>query len=255
MTIDTTLVKIAGIPWRWMEPHWRTSTALFNLSLDALHVWRGHVDSWARRLDAGDDPLTETEQRRADSIRNIRRRHQFLAARTLARVLINHYFQHGAARVIEHDGGRMGVEAPPFSPPLFLSISHRDNLFIVAAARRRCAVDLEKTKDIHNYSRVARQLLPDEYHLALLHCDESPLEQARLFIKYWTALETRYKLHGEGSFLHYLRKLTASTCERHDPPLWARHFAAYPGYIGALAVCNDAVAPVFYDADAVFHRG
>ncbi len=253
MTIGNTKLMIASVPWRWLDTHWRNSTAVFNLSIDALHVWRGYVDTWAQRVDSADFPLTDAEQQRAAGIRNIRRRHQFLAARTLTRLLLNRYLQHGDARVMTQDGGRVEVNVPRFSPPLFLSISHTHNLFVVAVARRRCAVDLEKITDIHRYSGIVRQLLPAACRHALSRLEEHPLEQARLFIEYWTAFESTYKLQGEGPFPRYLRKIAAPTPERYIAPLWGRHFALYPGYIGAVATCADVAIPIFYDADACFN--
>jgi 4'-phosphopantetheinyl transferase len=104
-----------------------------------------------------------------------------------------------AVRFAEGEFGKPELVRSAGKPPLWFSVAHCDDLLLVALSRDGdVGVDVERTRPIDCWERVAdRTLAPDE-RAELLRAVECGEEADRVFLRHWCRVEAELKAIGCG---------------------------------------------------------
>lgn len=154
------------------------------------------IANW-RRLDAElaqhhAAQLGEPERNRLEGLRNASSRQRFIAARALARSLLQ-----------QQDPDRPGWQLSPSGPPQVLerpqwrlSISHSGDWVAAALGPRPIGIDIEDGQRERRYLAIARHYFHPSEAAALEN--GSALQRKRRFLLQWTAREAYLKALGLG---------------------------------------------------------
>lgn len=192
--------------------------------------------------------LSREERARARGFRRANDRDRFVLFRgALRRVLGAHVaLPPSALEIIVSPLGKPDLRQPGDPAPLVFSLSHSDDLLVVAVGRGMgLGIDIEAVRSGDGMARLARRILsPSEARaFALLRPDERTLALWRV----WTRKEAYLKGTGDGlSFpLESVTVTLGPDCRPQirsvagrpeDPAGWCLHeFRPAPGVIGALA--------------------
>ena len=104
-----------------------------------------------------------------------------------------------AVRLAEGEFGKPELARNPAKAPLWFSVAHCDDLLLVALSRDgEVGVDVERTRPVDCWERVAdRTLAPDE-RAELLRAIERGEEADRVFLRHWCRVEAELKAIGCG---------------------------------------------------------
>lgn len=247
---------LAGRSWSWVEAVWSPSCKAPVAAGRDVQLWCADVNLWSDRLGNEPSLLSDEESRRYASIGNLRRRRQFLTAHSLARLLAERCYERPYGESV---AGAI-TDRPP-APPLprpaaTISVAHAGDCILLALCRRRVGVDVERPRAVDGYARIRRQLLPEPCRQALSAPNRSDDEQARLFARYWTAMEAAYKQEGRGLLLAYIRRMSLPAPDAQAQSRVGIHFAVCSTHIGALALADPVQRVHFFEADrALFACG
>lgn len=250
--MTTNTIDIVHYAWGWQDALWRHTSEPPALGDEAAHIWRGRVSVWSEKFLHMPMLLSEAEHRLYEGMGAAQRRQQFLAAHGLLRLLTGRYIDISPSELLNLSvvNGRISCAVRNSAAPLYVSVAHAGDCVLIAFARLRVGVDVERPRDVGEYSRVVNHLLPEGCRQALEAQKNKPDEQARLFARYWTAFEALYKLEGRGLLRNYLRHVSrGGTPAFSIPSVWGVHFGVSPGYIGALATPGQPVSTIFYHAE------
>jgi phosphopantetheinyl transferase len=104
-----------------------------------------------------------------------------------------------AVRLAEGEFGKPELAKSSAKAPLWFSVAHCDDLLLIALSREgEVGVDVERTRPIDCWERVAdRTLSPDE-RAELLRAVERGEEPDRVFLRHWCRVEAQLKAIGCG---------------------------------------------------------
>jgi len=151
-------------------------------------------------------------------------------------------------RIEYSDSGRPNVISPFPEQRLFFSQTHTDAYVLLAVSDAPCGVDAEKLRSPSSYPYLCRRGLPETWIEELSkHTMDSP-DQCVLFVRYWTALESLYKLCGGSSLRRFLAGLkqdkdTGDFCA--ETRVKGIHFKVGADHTACLTVCNSP-GDIFY---------
>ena len=150
-----------------------------------------NLDEWVLPGDAI-DWLSDDERSRLSGFSRQARQREYLGARTLARLCLNHLIPNSLA------SWRFSAEGPvvvDYSEALWVSLSHSQNWVCAGVSTvGRVGVDIECPKPNSNWQGIAERYFP-EVELQWLNRLE---EEARFaaFYELWTTKEAYLKAHG-----------------------------------------------------------
>lgn len=193
----------------------------------AVHLWS--VDRSARPADV--TPAAD-EQRRAERMRDERRRAHFLASRAWLRVVLGRYLATDAAAV-SFDVGDRGKPSVAGGSGVDFSLSRSEGVALIAVTSgRSVGVDVERIRDDVDHGRLAEQFFaPGE--VDDLRALPEP-QRAAAFFALWVRKEAVVKASGAGlsdgvSHLDVRRDLVAGRWSVTSVDAW-------PGFAVAVAV-------------------
>lgn len=134
--------------------------------------------------------------------------------------------------------GKPGMLSPESSTPLYFSQSHTDAYVVMSVSDTPCGVDVERLRGPSSYPRLSQKGLPLTWSRELRN-QECSAEQARLFTRYWTALESLYKIDGKGSLKRFVRELYGEETPSGRGWLsgtWGAHFEVGNGHLACVTL-------------------
>jgi len=176
--------------------------------------------------------LSEAERRRAGVFRFERDRKNFIARRSLLRVILGRYLMTEPSRVplAYEERGKPRLSGTDGAPPLHFNFSHSQNLALLAVCRLSpLGVDVEKIRPMPEMSEIAATFSSAAESARLAAA--APEQKLEVFFTQWTRKEAWLKATGEG----IAGNLGQLDCSQ-PPPGWSFHtLSPAPGFIGALA--------------------
>lgn len=104
-----------------------------------------------------------------------------------------------AVRIVEGEFGKPALGKNPQQPPLWFSVAHCDDLLLVALSRDgEVGVDVERTRPIDCWERVADRTLAPGERAELLRAVERGEAPDRAFLRHWCRVEAELKAIGCG---------------------------------------------------------
>jgi 4'-phosphopantetheinyl transferase len=160
--------------------------------IDGVHIWRAALDDPGRPGPAG---LPSAERERAARFLRERDARRWVASRWALRQVLGEYLGIPPTAVeleVEETGkprlrGAAGLE---------FSLSHSEDLALVAVAGRPVGVDIEAIRPGRDLQAIAERVLPGA-DVQDLRAAAEP-EQAAVFYRAWTRYEARLKCCGAG---------------------------------------------------------
>jgi phosphopantetheinyl transferase len=102
-------------------------------------------------------------------------------------------------RIIEGEFGKPALMRTAGKPPLWFSVAHCDDLLLVALSREgEVGVDVERTRPIDSWERVADRTLAPAERAQLLRAVERGEEADQVFLRHWCRVEAELKAIGCG---------------------------------------------------------
>jgi len=102
-------------------------------------------------------------------------------------------------RITDGEFGKPELIRPAGTPPLWFSIAHCDDLLLVAVSREGdVGVDVERTRPIDCWERVADRTLAPAERAQLLRAVERGENADQVFLRHWCRVEAELKAIGSG---------------------------------------------------------
>lgn len=176
--------------------------------------------------------LSEDERARSAQFHFERDRKQFVARRSLLRVILGHYLKVQPSQIIlaYEARGKPRLAAPVSAAPLHFNFSHSRGLALCAVGRfGPLGVDVEQIRPMPEMTELAATFCSAQ-EIALLSA-APPEKKLEVFFSIWTRKEACLKATGEG----IAGALAQLDCSQ-PPPGWSLHaLSPAPGFVGALA--------------------
>lgn len=174
-------------------------TAPFDLSNEAVHVWRASLNQMKHRLDEFNSLLSSDEKERVNRFYFEKDRDHFIAGRGLLRILLGNYLGKEPAQVHFSYGpyGKPALKPETRSEGIQFNISHSGDLFLLVLGRDRLVgIDVEAVQPAFDVTKFAAYSFSSNENalLASLSGDE----KQRAFFKIWTCKEAFSKANGDG---------------------------------------------------------
>ena len=104
-----------------------------------------------------------------------------------------------AVRFLNGQYGKPALASGSSKPPLWFSVAHCDDLLLVALSREgEVGVDVERTREIDCWERVADRTLAPAERSQLLRSVERGEDPDRVFLRHWCRVEAELKAIGCG---------------------------------------------------------
>jgi 4'-phosphopantetheinyl transferase len=166
-----------------------------------VHVWHLPLGQVAQRdLErCYDRLLTPDERQRCERFAFERDRRQFLAGRSLLRIVLSKYaaIPPDLWRFRVNDYGKPAIESPATGPDLWFSVTHTSSVAAVAvAAGFQVGVDAECVSRSTDWQTVAENYFAPEEWIYLTSLSDA--EQRAGFFRVWTLKEALLKAVGQG---------------------------------------------------------
>lgn len=162
-----------------------------------VDIWRHHysASSAPERLCALLARLSPDEQTRAASLRDDRRRQQFVVGRTLIRRVLSRYAPVPADqwRFALDSRGKPSIGSPALSAPLWFTLSHTDGVSVcaVTGAGPDLGIDVERGDRGNESLDIAQQFFPQREVAALR--DLPAAQRGESFVRLWALKESLAK--------------------------------------------------------------
>ena len=105
----------------------------------------------------------------------------------------------GLVKLVEGQFGKPSLARSDAQPPLWFSVAHCDDLLLVAVSREgEVGVDVERTRAIDCWERVADRTLAPAERAQLLRAVERGEDADRVFLRHWCRVEAELKALGCG---------------------------------------------------------
>lgn len=177
-------------------------------SADAARIGDADVKVYTASLLASDEQLeraaralSPAERQRFSGYSNRVVSRRFAMGRAVLREVLGalQSIDPSAVRLTEGEFGKPELARSPAMAPLWFSVAHCDDLLLVALSREgEVGVDVERTRSIDCWERVAdRTLAPDE-RAELLRAVERGEDPDRVFLRHWCRVEAELKAIGCG---------------------------------------------------------
>jgi len=154
----------------------------------------------------------------------------------------------GAIRLVDGLHGKPAIASDMPGAPLWFSVAHCDDLLLVAVSKAsEVGVDLERSRPIDCWERVAHRTLAPAERAHLLRDVERGEAPERVFLRYWCRVEAELKAIGcgiQGIDAHRagVRPAGLRVADLEQLPLPDELVASASSYQAAVAVCEPAVA-------------
>jgi 4'-phosphopantetheinyl transferase len=231
MEFQTTAIQLS-----WPLPPSQTE-----LAGGAIHVWSALLERSDAGYSAALATLSDDERARAAKFHFERDRKNFVAGRSLLRVILGHYLEIGPSQITlaYEERGKPRLPAPDGVPPLHFNLSHSRNLALCAVSRfAAVGVDVEQIRPMPELADIAASFcsMPEN---ALLNA-APPDKKLEVFFSIWTRKEACLKATGEG----IASALAQLDCSQTPPGWLLQTLSPAPGFIGALACAAGEAAPL-----------
>ena len=194
-----------------MQTGWKTPLLVPSLPEDAVHLWRMDLSApeTPLLLANADAVLSVEEQARARRLLVPQARLEFLAARTLLRLVLSDHLGIPAAdvRLLSTTEGKPYLGAPGTGSPaateaLCFNVSHSDGMVLIALARNASVgVDVESmaagAMEADELLALAKDHFGPWEHKALAKLEAGPA-RVQAFLEIWTRREAVSKADGHG---------------------------------------------------------
>lgn len=177
-------------------------------SADAARIGDGDVKVYTASLlvdDAALDRavqlLSRAERDRYNSYSNGVVSRRFAAGRAVLREMLGSLqgTLASAVRIIEGPFGKPALAGDAASLPLWFSVAHCEDLLLVALSRQgEVGVDVERTRPIEFWERVADRTLAPAERAQLLRSVERGEDADQVFLRHWCRVEAELKAMGCG---------------------------------------------------------
>lgn len=227
---DTTQRGGEGEP---LVPTWERPPLGQSMALDRIHVWRADLDRFVLEPTA----IAPEERIHAQGIPHNTHRQRYLAGRCFRRRVLARYLGIPPG-MLRFEIGPSGKPHLPEPSPLQFNLSHSGPLALLAVSQKRAiGIDLEPIRPRQNLLAIARRVLEASVAKRLAAIDDET-ERLLDFTRAWTRFEARQKMTGQGIFGN-----------KAVPPHRLTAFTPAAGWLGALAIAGDEIAPLrFFEA-------
>ncbi len=252
MCIENTPIHLGSCSWQRRDVVWQQPPNAYDVSEGSVHIWRFFLDeSYALAQGGASDLLTSEEYQRWHGMASARRKLEYLTGRVMLRRLMALYQNipaqgqpHQSIHIRDHK-----TDAPEPPPPLCASLSHSGAVLLIALARQPVGIDVEKPRTAAHYPHIARKMFPPTWAQALMRLSHAPQRQAILFARYWTAVESLYRLEGHGLLRSFVKETATDRFQENKN--WGCHFHAGNSHIAALTASHPCALSC-YQANAAF---
>jgi phosphopantetheinyl transferase len=151
-------------------------------------------------------------------------------------------------RLVDGVHGKPALAMETAGKPLWFSVAHCDDLLLVAVSKlAEVGVDLERSRSIECWERVAERTLAPAERAHLRRDVERGEAPERVFLRYWCRVEAELKAIGcgiQGIDAHRAGKRPAGLriADLTDLPLPKELATGAVAYQAAVAVCEPAAA-------------
>lgn len=176
------------------------------LPAEEVHVWRIPLDGSAASDEARLAVLASAERERASRFRFDADRGRYVESHAALRAILATYLGAALSELVFREGahGKPFIDSPADTLPLRFSLSHSDNLALVAVARgREVGVDLERVRPVSDMAGIATRFFSPLERQAIEQV--APADRPRAFFATWVLKEAYLKGCGDG----LLRQLDA----------------------------------------------
>ena len=184
-----------------MEPEitlWQSPPSRLCFAANELHLWRFELDTTVSASNYFSDILCAEEISRGERLLDVRKKAQFIAARTYLRTILGGYLQIQPNQVKFHYNqyGKPSLSDIHHSS-LFFNLSHSGDWGVLAVATKKAVgVDLEYIDPEMNFFQLSHSYFNAQEKLCL---DQYPhSRQRRGFYRLWTQKEAMLKFLGSG---------------------------------------------------------
>lgn len=177
-------------------------------SADAARIGNADVKVYAASLLGGDSlveravgMLSNAERQRFSGYSNGVVARRFAIGRAVVREIIGALrgTLPSMVRFVEGEFGKPSLVAAAGVPLLWFSVAHCDDLLLVALSRRgEVGVDVERTRPIDCWERVADRTLAPAERAQLLRAVERGEDADEVFLRHWCRVEAELKAVGCG---------------------------------------------------------
>ena len=221
-------------------------------SADAARIGDADVKVYTASL-LGDDALlrrsvamlSRAERDRYSAYTNAIVARRFAVGRAILREMLGalQAVLPSSVRLVEGEFGKPALARGSARKPLWFSVAHCDDLLLVALSRDgEIGVDVERTRPIDCWERVADRTLAPSERTELLGAVERGEAAERVFLRHWCRVEAELKALGCG--IHGLEAHRAGKCpagmrvsDLPDLPLPPALAASATRYEAAVALC------------------
>jgi 4'-phosphopantetheinyl transferase len=207
------------------------------------------------------ETLSESEKARGSRMVRRADRDRWVAARASLRIILARYVHADPRllRIAAEESGKPFLEGG--AADIQFSISHSDNLALIAVSRERVGIDLERFREVREMEAIVEDFFGENERAHLQSCGGE--ERKRAFFLLWTRREAATKAVGLGLFEAFARFTLPSPEPSEDgfrvelpgrdqPPRplaawWISDLSPAPGFAGALCVEHAQARPSFYE--------
>ncbi|OOZ83462.1 hypothetical protein BHL35_00225 [Bacillus cereus] len=164
---------------------------------DEVHVWKCKINEFKKYIKLYTTWLSNDEYTYAIQFKNEIRRQNYIICRGITKYIISLYTQTSPSHIeISYTQYRK-----PYlkNQNLYFNISHSADLVVVALAKKKIGIDIEKIKVLDNYQKIASHFLNNREKGIFYALDT--LQQKHLFFTIWSSKEAVVKALGYG--LHF----------------------------------------------------
>lgn len=166
-----------------------------------VKVYAASLLANAEQLERATSVLSRAERQRFSGYSNGVVSRRFAMGRAILREVVAalEAIAPAAVSLVEGEFGKPELAKRPGKAPLWFSVAHCDDLLLVALSREgEVGVDVERSRPIDCWERVAdRTLAPDE-RAELLRAVERGEDPGRVFLRHWCRVEAELKAIGCG---------------------------------------------------------
>lgn len=223
-----------------------------------VHLWSTSLNVIDRVYDVLKRGLSSDEWKRANRFIFEQDRRNFIVARGILRDILSQYLHCQPADVLFHyeTNGKPGLSLTEASIRLEFNLSHSSGFLVMAiTSGKRVGVDVELIRPLPDLNLIASHSFSEYEQNMLSSLTEE--EKQLGFFRCWTRKEAYLKARGSGLSIpldSFDMSLSADNpigmlSNRLDPDevsRWSFYtFVPFQGFIGALAIEGQAVAPCF----------
>lgn len=197
-------------------------------------------------LERAVEMLSQVERQRYSAYSNGVVARRFAVGRAVVREILGALqgTQPSVVRIADGEFGKPALACTTGKAPLWFSIAHCDDLLLVALSREGdVGVDVERTRPIDCWERVADRTLAPPERAQLLRAVERGEDADQVFLRHWCRVEAELKAIGSG--IHGIeahrageRPMGLRVADLSNLPLPNELAATGVRYQAAVAICS-----------------